>query len=104
MPKVLNIKELGREAALVMIESGKAVYIGSEGNFRRYGWPKSKWRNPFLIGPHGSRDDVIAKYRTWIVQQPELMAALSELRGMDLLCWCAPKHCHGDVLLNLANR
>jgi hypothetical protein len=31
------------------------------------------------------------------------MDALSELRGRDLVCWCAPLLCHGDVLLALAN-
>jgi hypothetical protein len=31
------------------------------------------------------------------------MAALRELRGKDLVCWCAPDACHGDVLLVLAN-
>jgi hypothetical protein len=46
---------------------------------------------------------VIAKYRAWIVTQPELMAALPQLRGKDLVCWCAPAACHGDVLLELAN-
>jgi Domain of unknown function (DUF4326) len=35
---------------------------------------------------------------------PELMNALDELRGRDLVCWCAPLACHGDVLIELANR
>jgi len=52
----------------------------------------------------GSRDEVIAKYRAWIVRQPALMAALHELRGKSLLCWCAPGRCHADVLMELANR
>ena len=60
--------------------------------------------NPFVIGRDGSRDEVIAKYRAWIVRQPELMAALPELRGKSLLCWCAPERCHADVLMELANR
>ncbi|HEY1865170.1 MAG TPA: DUF4326 domain-containing protein [Roseiarcus sp.] len=25
------------------------------------------------------------------------------MRGKDLACWCAPKPCHGDVLLRRAN-
>jgi hypothetical protein len=41
---------------------------------------------PFVIGRDGSRDEVIAKYRAWIVQQPALMAALHELRGKNLVC------------------
>jgi hypothetical protein len=32
------------------------------------------------------------------------MAALHELAGRDLVCWCAPLPCHGDVLLRLANK
>ena len=63
----------------------------------------SKWGNPFEIGPDGTRDEVIAKYRTWIQTQPELMAALPELQGKRLGCWCSPKACHGDVLCELAN-
>ena len=64
----------------------------------------SKWGNPFVIGRDGSRADVIAKYRAWIVAQPALMNALDELGGRDLICWCAPLACHGDVLIELANR
>jgi hypothetical protein len=32
-----------------------------------------------------------------------ILRALDELRGRDLLCFCAPKPCHGDLLLRLAN-
>ena len=28
---------------------------------------------------------------------------LDELRGGDLVCFCAPRACHGDLLLRLAN-
>ncbi|HLB22190.1 MAG TPA: DUF4326 domain-containing protein, partial [Solirubrobacteraceae bacterium] len=64
----------------------------------------SKWGNPFVVGRHGTRDECIALYEDWIVQQGELMAALGELRGAVLGCFCAPQACHGDVLLALANR
>jgi hypothetical protein len=63
----------------------------------------SKWGNPFVLGRDGGRDEVIARYREWLVQQPELMATLSELKGKVLGCWCAPLSCHGDVLAELAN-
>jgi hypothetical protein len=63
----------------------------------------SRWGNPFKSPRDGSRDEVIAKYERWLVDQPELMAALPELRGKVLGCWCAPKPCHADVLLRLAN-
>jgi hypothetical protein len=63
----------------------------------------SRWGNPFKSPRDGSRDEVIAKYERWLVRQPELVAALPELRGKVLACWCAPEPCHADVLLRLAN-
>lgn len=65
---------------------------------------RTKWGNPFRIGPDGDRDAVIAKYRTWLPRQPHLLAALPELRGKILMCWCKPLACHGDVLAELADR
>jgi len=61
----------------------------------------SKWGNPFRIGRDGTREEVIEKYRQWIKTQPNLLAALPELRGKCLGCWCKPLPCHGDVLLEL---
>jgi Domain of unknown function (DUF4326) len=58
--------------------------------------------NPFVLGRDGSRDEVIGKYRAWIVSQPTLMSALHELRGKDLI-FCAPESCLADVLEALAN-
>ena len=78
-----------------------AVYVGRR--MARLGLAGSKWGNPFKIGLNGTRAEVIAKYRTGLLQQPDLMAALPELRGKDLVCWCAPEPCHADVLLELAN-
>ena len=62
-----------------------------------------KWGNPFVIGRDGTRDDVIARYELWLLEQPELVDALPELAGKTLGCWCAPRACHGDVLARLAN-
>lgn len=64
---------------------------------------KTKWGNPFVLGSDGNRAEVIAKYRQWIHTQPELMAALHELKGKRLGCWCSPESCHGDVLAELAD-
>lgn len=61
----------------------------------------SKWGNPFQIDSGLSREEAIKDYEWWIKTQPHLMAALPELKGKVLGCWCAPKPCHGDVLLKL---
>lgn len=63
----------------------------------------SRWGNPFKIGRDGTREEVIAKYRAWVQSQPALMAALPELRGKVLGCWCKPEACHGDTLAELAD-
>lgn len=56
--------------------------------------------NPFIIGIHGTRAEVIAKYAEWLPGQPELMARLPELRGKVLGCACrTDQKCHGDVIL-----
>lgn len=63
----------------------------------------SKWGNPFYVGRDGSRAEVIRKYEEWILQQPELLSSLSELKGKRLGCHCKPLACHGDVLAKLAD-
>ncbi len=63
----------------------------------------TKWGNPFRIGRDGTREECVEKYERWLPTQPHLMAALHELRGKVLGCWCAPEPCHGDPLVRLAN-
>jgi hypothetical protein len=63
----------------------------------------SKWGNPFKLGVDGYRPEVIEKYRKWILEQPELLKDLHELKGKTLGCWCKPFQCHGDVLAELAD-
>lgn len=62
--------------------------------------------NPFKIGEHGNREDVIEKYEFWIFQPGQLALRermIRELKGKDLLCWCAPEACHADIILLIAN-
>lgn len=63
----------------------------------------SKWGNPFVIGKDGTRREVIEKYRSWILNQPELMKSLGELKNKTLGCWCYPSPCHGEVLIELSD-
>lgn len=63
----------------------------------------SKWGNRFVPHEVGGRRIACEMYENWIRQQPELMAALHELKGKRLGCCCAPKLCHGEVLVRLAN-
>ena len=71
-----------------------AVYIGRG----------SKWGNPYVIGLDGSRADVIVQYAEHVTSHPSLREDIvRELRGKDLVCYCSPLDCHGDILLAMAN-
>jgi len=71
-----------------------AIYVGRPSHFG----------NPFVIGRDGDRAEVIARYEAWLLERPALVErAKGELAGHDLVCWCAPHACHGDVLLRIAN-
>lgn len=75
-------------------KSGYDVFIGRP----------SLWGNPFLIGRDGTRDEVIAKYRSYLMKRPQLVRrARKELTGKRLGCFCHPLPCHGDVLVMICN-
>lgn len=84
MPRVVHVKD----------RIPGAIFIGRPGP---YG-------NPFIIGRHGTRIEVIELYRKLLVRNKELsIRVVKELKGKDLSCFCAPLPCHGDVLLSYAN-
>lgn len=78
------------------------VYIGRQNS--RHGLDRTKWGNPFLMKTEPQRHYVIAKYRASVESKPSLLAAVPELRGKTLYCWCFPRECHGDVLAELADK
>jgi Domain of unknown function (DUF4326) len=84
---------LGRPRVVHCKRERHHVYIGRP----------SKWGNPFVVGKHGERGECIELYKRWLRENETLFAALDELRGLVLGCWCAPRACHGDVLVRLAN-
>ena len=73
---------------------------------------RSPLGNPFVMDTESDREDVIKKYKFWISRQINLndTATLRELNrlfnrakkgDLNLICWCAPKPCHGDVIKKL---
>ncbi len=78
------------------------VYIGRRNN--RAGLTQSKWANPFIVGKDGTLEEVLEKYRDKVTNDPELMAALHELKNQTIGCWCRPKRCHGDILIELVGK
>jgi len=73
----------------------------------------SQWGNPFTHIQDRStkaqfivktREEAIAKYREWLLAQPELMNKILDLDSKVLGCWCKPKSCHGDVIIEVINK
>jgi hypothetical protein len=86
MPKVYSKRVKGYPS--------DAVYVGRP----------TKFGNPFVVGVHGKQGECVGMYEDWVRNKHELVAAIkAELKGKDLLCWCAPEPCHADVLLRIAN-
>ena len=86
MPKVYNKRHKDVPA--------DAIYVGRP----------SPWGNPFKVGKDGTREEVIKAFEAYawemLRRNPDW---LKPLFGKDLVCWCAPKACHADVLLELVN-
>ena len=95
-PTVVRLRRKNGEVAQDCdVYIGRQIYMG--------GWrlSRSKWANPFTVKEYGSSDEVIRRYREFLLQNTELLEALKngELQGKVLGCWCKPGPCHGDVLV-----
>jgi hypothetical protein len=101
MKKILSTTEVLKK---MQDDAKRMVVHCKRDRFDVYIGRPSKWGNPFVIGRDGDRDEVIRKYKEWILSQPELLRDLKELEGKVLGCWCAPKKCHGDVLVELLEK
>ncbi len=100
---VKMLKEFANDTAIVHVREPYDVYIGRG----------SEWGNPYTHIKNRvtkanfivrTREEAIEKYKEWILSQPELMKKIESLRGKKLACWCKPRACHGDVLVELLNR
>lgn len=83
------------------------VYIGRRN--KSYLLAESVLANPFVVGVHGNRTEVIMKYKRWLwiefwekgeVYEEVLRIARLVLEGrkIKLACWCKPQACHGDIV------
>lgn len=94
---VLNYYHCGKK-----IPEG-AVYIGRA--MPHMGLAGSPLANPIKV-PNGSddatRDEVLVKYREHLAQLVKSgkvsVQDLAKLDGHDLVCFCKPRQCHGDII------
>jgi hypothetical protein len=96
------LEEFTGDTQVVHVKEDYDIYIGRP----------SEWGNPythikdkktlaqFIVK---TREESILKYREWILSQEHLMQKLESLRGKRMGCWCKPKACHGDIIIQLLN-
>jgi hypothetical protein len=93
MTRVINIKNAPRDWE----NNRNYAYIG-----RCKG---CKWGNPIFLTSEKYRKFVYNLYKKWLMRQPfkyreEMVAQLS---GKTLVCFCKPKMCHGDAIVEYIN-
>lgn len=99
--EVLNFYTLKK----IIPENG--VYIGRAN--KGHSLIGSKFANPFPMKNQSEeeRQRVVNEYKTWVWQQvldkKITKEDLLNLKNQKLVCYCAPKACHGDVLKDLVN-
>jgi len=69
----------------------------------------SPWGNPFPLRSESERGACLERFRVWAQFSGDpravwIRAHVHELRGKNLVCFCAPKACHGDILAAMAER
>lgn len=96
--------------SVASVRSGAAgVYVGRGHATVPSGQQSSALGNPFVLGQHGTRAECIERFRRWLwaEMQDSASPASGELRRLvtlaedgplTLLCWCAPKPCHAEVI------
>lgn len=65
---------------------------------------RTPWGNPFPMQTEAERDSVCDQFEVYAVERVEREPRwLDSLVGANLACWCAPKRCHAETLMKLAN-
>ena len=60
--------------------------------------------NPYTIRKDSDREGVINLYRYYVRSELEVLKAIYSLPKDAILgCYCKPKACHGDVIVELYN-
>src|SRR5688572_20605095 len=106
MTHVINIKD----APKGWMHDPKYHYIGRIRGDQSYEEAErgfdGRWGNPFILRFEKHRELILEMYEKWLHKQPfkyrQQMA--NYLWGKTLVCFCKPKLCHGDVIVEYVDR
>jgi hypothetical protein len=97
MEGIMEIRVANKKDGIVGVYVGRGSVLG----------------NPFKMNTEAERARVIQFYRAWlwdrmqeegpVWQELTRLADLSRTQDLTLVCWCAPKPCHADVIKNAIN-
>lgn len=78
------------------------------GVHREYVGRPSALGNPFPMREESNREMVVEKYAAWLRQQYrangkvraelERLLSIAQQQPLELVCFCAPRKCHADVI------
>ena len=114
--KGLRAMLVSNAAQMLEYEFGRNLLYCGWGN-KRLGLSTSALANPYSHKSNAradrrsvaSRDEVVEMYRVWLWERicANDEAVLAELRQVTpttaLICWCAPKRCHCEVISKAAD-
>ena len=87
---------------LIDVEKRRMYKVGSAPSEAVYVGRGSIYGNPFIMGKDGDRKSVVNKfyhYALWrLSREPNW---LDGLKDKDLVCYCYPALCHGDMLISI---
>jgi len=82
------------------------VYIGRSKDPK-----KGKWGNPYsheegTLAEYkvATREEAVECFRKYLLKNVDLMKQILTLKGKVLGCWCKPKSCHGDIIVEFINK
>lgn len=93
---VINIKDAPKnwQESFDYYYCGRLTYFNNVHNFG----------NPYRVHIHGNRENCIKKFVTDLEKSPYYQKlVLRILTGKTLICHCAPKPCHAQVLADYCN-
>ena len=95
---VINIKDLPGNKI-----PANSTYMGRRNN--RAGLKQSFFHNPFPLNSEGQRKSVVEKYKHYfygsLIDDPKFDSEIRKLLDYEyLVCYCAPKPCHCDIVLD----
>jgi hypothetical protein len=96
-------------------QNSRGEYIGREN--KTYGVKESPLANPYPLKRESERDGVIESYAKWmnlnlsdpfsnpVKEEIERLKVIYREKGeLNLVCWCFPRRCHGEVIREVIER